>query len=88
MLEQLKKEVYEANLLLPKYQLITFTWGNVSGIDRERGLIVIKPSGVNYQSMQAEDMVVCDWPVSYTHLDVYKRQDQRTSTSPCGYRRR
>ena len=60
MLEQLKKEVYEANLLLPKYQLITFTWGNVSGIDRERGLIVIKPSGVNYQSMQAEDMVVCD----------------------------
>ena len=61
MLEQLKKEVYEANLLLPKYQLITFTWGNVSGIDRERGLIVIKPSGVNYQSMQAEDMVVCDW---------------------------
>lgn len=61
MLEQLKKEVYEANLLLPKYQLITFTWGNVSGIDRERGLIVIKPSGVDYQSMQAEDMVVCDW---------------------------
>lgn len=51
MLEQLKKEVYEANLLLPKYQLITFTWGNVSGIDRERGLIVIKPSGVDYQSM-------------------------------------
>ena len=84
MLEQLKKEVYEANLLLPKYQLITFTWGNVSGIDRERGLIVIKPSGVNYQSMQAEDMVVCDWqgkvvegrykPSSdlMTHLELYR----------------
>ena len=84
MLEQLKKEVYEANLLLPKYQLITFTWGNVSGIDRERGLIVIKPSGVDYQSMQAEDMVVCDWqgkvvegrykPSSdlMTHLELYR----------------
>ena len=84
MLEQLKKEVYEANLLLPKYQLITFTWGNVSGIDRERGLIVIKPSGVNYQSMQAEDMVVLDWqgkvvegrykPSSdlMTHLELYR----------------
>ena len=84
MLEQLKKEVYEANLLLPKYQLITFTWGNVSGIDRERGLIVIKPSGVDYQSMQAEDMVVCDWqgkgvegrykPSSdlKTHLELYR----------------
>ena len=71
-------------MLLPKYQLITFTWGNVSGIDRERGLIVIKPSGVNYQSMQAEDMVVCDWqgkvvegrykPSSdlMTHLELYR----------------
>ena len=45
MLEQLKKEVYEANMLLPKYGLVTFTWGNVSGIDRESGLFVIKPSG-------------------------------------------
>lgn len=70
MLEQLKKEVYEANLLLPKYQLITFTWGNVSGIDRERGLIVIKPSGVDYQSMQAEDMVVCDWQVRWSKADT------------------
>ena len=48
MLEQLKKEVYEANMLLPKYDLVTFTWGNVSGIDRESGLFVIKPSGVEY----------------------------------------
>ena len=48
MLKKLKKQVLEANLLLPKYNLITFTWGNVSGIDRERGLVVIKPSGVEY----------------------------------------
>lgn len=60
MLEQLKKEVYEANMLLPKYGLITFTWGNVSGIDREKGLIVIKPSGVEYDVMKPEDMVVVD----------------------------
>lgn len=56
MLEKLKKEVYEANMLLPKYGLITFTWGNVSGIDREKGLIVIKPSGVEYDVMKPEDM--------------------------------
>ena len=58
MLEQLKKEVYEANMLLPKYKLVTFTWGNVSAIDRETGLIVIKPSGVDYEKMRPEDMVV------------------------------
>ena len=58
MLEQLKKEVYEANMLLPKYKLVTFTWGNVSAIDRESGLIVIKPSGVDYEKMSPEDMVV------------------------------
>ena len=57
MLEQLKQEVLEANLLLPKHKLITFTWGNVSGIDREKGLIVIKPSGVEYEDMTADDMV-------------------------------
>ena len=60
MLEKLKQEVYEANMLLPKYGLITFTWGNVSGIDRESGLIVIKPSGVEYDVMKPEDMVVVD----------------------------
>ena len=60
MLEKLKQEVLEANLLLPKYGLITFTWGNVSGIDRESGLVVIKPSGVPYDGMTAEDMVVVD----------------------------
>ena len=60
MLENLKKEVYEANMLLPKFNLVTFTWGNVSGIDREKGLIVIKPSGVNYQELSPEKMVVVD----------------------------
>ncbi|MEG2186475.1 MAG: L-ribulose-5-phosphate 4-epimerase [Clostridia bacterium] len=60
MLSDLKQQVYEANLLLPKYNLVTFTWGNVSGIDRERGLFVIKPSGVPYEELTAEDMVVVD----------------------------
>lgn len=60
MLEQLKKEVYEANMLLPKYKMVTFTWGNVSAIDRESGLFVIKPSGVDYDEMKPEDMVVVD----------------------------
>lgn len=60
MLEELKKEVYEANMLLPKYNLVTFTWGNVSGIDREKGLFVIKPSGVEYDKLSPEDMVVVD----------------------------
>lgn len=58
MLEQLKQEVYEANLLLPKYHLVTFTWGNVSGIDREKGLFVIKPSGVDYDKLTPDSMVV------------------------------
>ena len=60
MLEELKKQVLAANLLLPKYNLVTFTWGNVSGIDRESGLVVIKPSGVSYDGMCLEDMVVVD----------------------------
>lgn len=60
MLEELKKLVCEANLLLPKHGLVTFTWGNVSGIDRVSGLVVIKPSGVDYDGMTPEDMVVVD----------------------------
>ncbi|MBQ6755898.1 MAG: L-ribulose-5-phosphate 4-epimerase [Oscillospiraceae bacterium] len=84
MLEELKKRVLEANLLLPKYGLVTFTWGNVSGIDRESGLVVIKPSGVEYDGMTAEDMVVVDldgnrvegkWKPSSdtaTHVELYK----------------
>lgn len=60
MLEQLKKEVYEANMLLPEYKLVTFTWGNVSGIDRESNLFVIKPSGIEYWKLSPEDMVIVD----------------------------
>ena len=58
MLEELKELVCKANLELPKHGLVTFTWGNVSGVDREQGLMVIKPSGVEYDQMTAEDMVV------------------------------
>lgn len=84
MLEDLKQQVYEANMLLPKYGLVTFTWGNVSGIDREKGLFVIKPSGVNYEELRPEDMVVIDMdgnraegdykPSSdtATHLELYR----------------
>lgn len=84
MLEELKQQVCEANLLLPKYDLVTFTWGNVSGIDRAAGLVVIKPSGVPYEGMTAEDMVVVDlegnvvegkWKPSSdtaTHLELYR----------------
>jgi len=84
MLEELKQKVFEANLELPKRNLVTFTWGNVSGIDREKGLIVIKPSGVDYEVMTVEDMVVVDLsghkvegamnPSSDTptHLELYK----------------
>ncbi|MBR5420706.1 MAG: L-ribulose-5-phosphate 4-epimerase [Lachnospiraceae bacterium] len=59
-MEELKKVVYEANMLLPKYGLVTFTWGNVSAVDRESGKVVIKPSGVDYEIMKPEDMVVLD----------------------------
>ena len=84
MLEELKKEVYEANMLLPKYDLVTFTWGNVSGVDREKKLFVIKPSGVEYEKLSPEDMVVVDFdgnrvegrynPSSdtATHAELYK----------------
>ena len=58
MLEQLKSQVYRANMALPEHGLVTYTWGNVSGIDRASGLVVIKPSGVPYETMRAEDMVV------------------------------
>ena len=84
MLEERKQKVFEANMQLPKYGLVTFTWGNVSGIDRESGLVVIKPSGVAYETMSAEDMVVVDLdgkvvegkyrPSSDTptHVELYK----------------
>ena len=60
MLEELKQRVYEANMQLPKYGLVTFTWGNVSEIDREKGLFAIKPSGVEYDKLTPEDMVIMD----------------------------
>ena len=60
MLEELKERVCEANLQLPRFGLVTFTWGNVSGVDRESGLAVIKPSGVPYEGMEPEDMVVVE----------------------------
>jgi L-ribulose-5-phosphate 4-epimerase len=85
MLEELKEQVFQANVLLPRHGLVTFTWGNVSGIDREQGLMVIKPSGASYEDMTAGDMVVValetgkvvgeslkpssDTP---THLELYK----------------
>ena len=78
MLEQLKKEVLEANLLLPKYNLVTFTWGNVSGIDREKGLIVIKPSGVEYDGMTAEQMVVVDLDSNVVEGDLNPSSDTAT----------
>ena len=60
MLKELKKAVYEANMLLPKYNLVTFTWGNVSQIDRETGYFAIKPSGVDYDKLTPDDMVIMD----------------------------
>lgn len=84
MLEQLKKEVYEANMELPRRGLVTYTWGNVSGIDRRNGLVVIKPSGIDYEELRLENLVVLDLegnrlegslnPSSdtKTHLELYK----------------
>lgn len=84
MLEELKQKVYEANMMLPKYNLVVFTWGNVSGIDRDKKLIVIKPSGVEYDKLKPSDMVVVDFngkviegdfnPSSdtATHIELYK----------------
>ena len=62
MLEELKEKVYKANMDLVRHGLVIFTWGNVSGIDREKGLVVIKPSGVDYESMRPEDMDVVSLP--------------------------
>jgi len=85
MLKKLKEQVFQANLLLPKHGLITFTWGNVSGINRKKGLVVIKPSGVAYDVMKADDMVILEMETGKmvegklkpssdtpTHLELYK----------------
>ena len=87
MLEKLKQEVLEANLLLPKYNLVTFTWGNVSAIDRESGLMVIKPSGVPYEEMTAEDMVVVELATGKTAEGKWKPSSDtpRAYPQPLGY---
>ena len=84
MLEELKQRVYEANMQLPAHGLVTFTWGNVSEIDRESGYFAIKPSGVPYENLKPEDMVIMDLngnkiegkynPSSDTptHIELYK----------------
>ncbi|MCB9111609.1 MAG: L-ribulose-5-phosphate 4-epimerase [Anaerolineales bacterium] len=85
MLKKLKEQVFQANLLLPKHGLVTFTWGNVSGIDRDKGLVVIKPSGVPYETMKRDNMVVLELATGKvvdgdlkpssdtpTHLELYK----------------
>ena len=86
MYTELKQRVFKANMLLPKYDLVKFTWGNVSEIDREKGVIAIKPSGVEYDVMTADDMVIVDLvsgkvvegkykPSSdtATHLEIYRQ---------------
>ena len=101
MLEDLKRQVLEANLALPKHNLVTLTWGNVSAVDRERGVFVIKPSGVDYSVMTADDMVVVsietgevvegtkkpssDTP---THRLLYQALCTRTRATPPSGRRR
>lgn len=86
MLEQLKQQVLEANLALPAHHLVTFTWGNVSAIDRELGLVVIKPSGVEYDGMRAEDMVVVRLQDG-TVVEGSKKPSSDTATHLALYRR-
>ena len=78
MLEKLKEDVFKANLQLVKYGLVVLTWGNVSGIDREKGLFVIKPSGVPYDDMKASDMVVMDLNGNKVEGDLNPSSDTPT----------
>ncbi|PTS40024.1 L-ribulose-5-phosphate 4-epimerase [Limosilactobacillus fermentum] len=80
MLEELKQEVYEANMQLPELDLVTFTWGNVSGIDREKGLYVIKPSGVPYDELKPSDMVVVNLKGEVVEGDFNPSSDTPTHT--------
>jgi len=80
MLEKLKQEVYEANMQLPQLDLVTFTWGNVSGIDREKGLFVIKPSGVEYDDLTPDDMVVVNLKGEVVEGDLNPSSDTPTHT--------
>ena len=100
MLEELKPRVYEANMLLPQYGLVTFTWGNASELDQKRGIFAIKPSGVDYDKLRPEDMVLIDLegkkvegrynPSSdtQTHLELYLAffPDRRHRTHALGLR--
>ncbi|MDD6967576.1 MAG: L-ribulose-5-phosphate 4-epimerase [Candidatus Faecousia sp.] len=78
MLEELKEKVYLANMELPKRGLVTYTWGNVSGIDREKGLFVIKPSGVEYDELKPSDMVVMDLQGNKVEGDMNPSSDTKT----------
>ncbi|MCH4008554.1 L-ribulose-5-phosphate 4-epimerase [Companilactobacillus sp.] len=80
MLEKLKQEVYDANMRLPELDLVTFTWGNVSGIDRDKGLFVIKPSGVEYGSLKPEDMVVVNLDGEVVEGNMNPSSDTPTHT--------
>ena len=78
MLKELREEVYEANMDLPKHGLVVFTWGNASGIDRDKGLFVIKPSGVDYEQLSPESMVVCDMDGKVVEGDLNPSSDTPT----------
>ena len=78
MLEDLKKAVYEANMMLPKHNLVTFTWGNVSGIDRESGIFAIKPSGVPYEELSPEKMVLVNLEGKVVEGDLNPSSDTPT----------
>lgn len=78
MLEELKQQVYEANMELPRRGLVTYTWGNVSGIDREKGLFVIKPSGVEYDELRPEDLVVMDLEGNQVEGELNPSSDTKT----------
>ena len=78
MLEELKKKVYEANMELPRRNLVTYTWGNVSGIDREKGLVVIKPSGVEYEELTPDMLVVLDLDGNIVEGDLNPSSDTKT----------
>ena len=78
MLEELKIKVYEANMELPRRNLVTYTWGNVSGIDREKGLFVIKPSGVEYEDLKPEDLVVMDLDGNKVEGEMNPSSDTKT----------
>lgn len=78
MLEELKQKVYEANMELPRRGLVTYTWGNVSGIDREKGLFVIKPSGVDYENLKPSDLVVMDLEGNKVEGDMNPSSDTKT----------